>query len=185
MEIHHGTYRTTLLIGPFAIKFARMIFITNFFNIFRIAKEIREVGWKYMEIEKIFTLTNLTRAWIANLTEWATFVRLRKSFLAPTYFSCGIFNISKRIKGEEIQSFEIIDGFMETLSNEDRTTIFKVSGHDFIDNSGRRKTKQGFVLVDYGDSFNSTAIPVHYVILKYQDQLQKYLDELFKETENQ
>ncbi|MFA6436817.1 MAG: hypothetical protein WC242_01710 [Candidatus Paceibacterota bacterium] len=151
MKIVNGGTRIVILIGPFAIKIAKMDF------------SIRRLGfiYKYLRgrikpnekrvLNVWIVLGDLIAGIFENWSERKNWKKNKASFMAPTYFSLGIVNLQKRIKGKYLSDEERIGLWQkvcEATNNEaERTYSHHLSGFDNL-----IVTANGVVLVDYGDS---------------------------------
>ena len=112
IKFSKGTYRAALVLGPitFKIIYPRWIFFRGLFR--GICKTgyfgILEGAWGILKIRII-------RAMFANITEFFTWKSLKPSFLAPTYFSCGFFNIQKTIVGAEVNCPDLVRRIIDSL----------------------------------------------------------------------
>ena len=145
MKIKKGNYRTVLLIGPVAIKFIRISSLGKFFKLTQ---------------NDIHLLTfRLIRSFIMNITEWFIFIALSQrsavSFLAPTYFSCGFFNIQKNVKGKQVDCRIVMDIIMQSIPESHKGLWMRGESHSFWANSGWRLCGNQYILLDYGDFFGN------------------------------
>lgn len=150
IKFRKGTHRAALVLGPITLKFVhpRWGFIRNLFD------GIGKVGY-FERLKDNWNILSvrIIKAVFANITEFLTWKRLKPSFLAPTYFSCGFFNIQKTIAGEGVECLGLMRKVIESLPESRRSVWNFVEAHTVWFNSGWVKTKRGYILFDYGDSF--------------------------------
>lgn len=148
-QIHRGTYRVTILIGPVALKFVRPVFVLNL-----IKGCLKVIGKKHFmaRLENQFRQFRLrfARGVMANVSEWATYSTTKAEYLAPTYFTLGIVNISRRQDGDKLTLKEI-DALIEQIPERERNLWYSIEPHSVWEGTSWRKTPKGYVLVDYGD----------------------------------
>lgn len=178
--IRTGNSRTVILIGPLALKFIRINFLPLLKAIIKknfqkkqdpIALKLRWGYIKFMFAQGI----------IANISEWATYSSLRKRFLAPTYLTLGIVNISKRIRGKSLEKDEI-SSMLSVNPEASLEEHFRLAELHATWNSDWFKTRTGIVLVDYGDIFRSTGLPISFVLSRKREEIQRALDTFFLQT---
>jgi hypothetical protein len=118
----------------------------------------------------------IIKGMFANITEFFTWRVLKTSFLAPTYFSCGLFNIQKTIIGEELNCVELMRKVFDNLSEQQQKEWLLVERHSLWTNSGWIKTSKGIFLFDYGDCFLSGLL-FSSILSNYQEEIEKILSQ--------
>ncbi len=130
MKIRHGSFRTAILIGPLAIKIP---------NIQKCIYKCR--GFK--------AIRNLFFAAVQqNWSEYKCWRANRADYLAPVYFSIGIFSILRRIYGVEPEKEEW-PAVLKSLSRDAFEYLFEVDFHSHHRHNIRR-TSLGYQFIDYG-----------------------------------
>ena len=102
MNIHHGTTRTVITIPSLgiAIKIARIEFKLAFSNlIYSLIRDPDVLMLKIFFRREFFSVSPMTFWYflfcglLSNLNEWWFTIRYGSDFIAPTYFSCGLFSV--------------------------------------------------------------------------------------------
>lgn len=158
MEIYKGTSRTAVRIGNLIFKFPRI-----FFSIKRLWRERR-----YPSQVKIIKI-NLLNGFIANLSEFATWIIVKGDYLAPTYFSIGLVSVQKFIPGNK-PKWEEIHSSLRKLPGTLFQEVQNINGHVF-DPPNFKRTEEGLVMVDYGDSISQNHGSLSGFIICFSKQL--------------
>jgi hypothetical protein len=115
IKFSKGKTRGALILGPIVIKFISLdSFIRFIGDIFSLIGE--KNYFKVLKGHYGLYRFRIIRALFANITEFFTWKTSKAPFLAPTYFSCGFFNIQKTITGKPVvNNFEVYKKIYEAL----------------------------------------------------------------------
>lgn len=179
ISIKRGTYRIAIILGPITFKIIKPIFFFEilkcFFKTVFYKKDTSEYVFAYSDF-KLYR-SRVIKGFFGNMTEFFTWLTVQKNFLAPTYFSCGFFNLQKTVHGEKVSCKELIDKIIQQISEKRQFAWWQVEAHILWENSGWRKTSDGYVLVDYGDSF-ANGWPFSEVLRRDGEVLERVLKEI-------
>ncbi len=160
MKITKGTTRRVLIISEWAIKFPRISVLlqslwligdSDFSNTFRRGCQ------------------QFIDGLVANLTEFkVSLLSERIKFLAPVYFSCGLFSIQKRALGQK-PTYDEMNTVLRELPENAQYQLLTMDPH-LLDIKNFVKTDKGIVMVDYaGDNFSSTSLI--WFLYEWKDEL--------------
>ena len=170
MNIHHGTTRTVITIPSLgiAIKVAQIhpiLFLRRLKNGLKLVKEHESVMATlcYMQrresVGMDLFLKHLFGGFVSNLMEWWFSIRHGISFVAPTYFSCGLFSIMASVRALKL----IPDSDGEYLFSTERALLSEVrkvvstemiedDKHHWMNLCNFGILRGRFVMCDYGSS---------------------------------
>lgn len=179
ISVKKGTYRMAIILGPITFKIIKPIFFFRILKFF-----FKAVFYKKDTLEYVFAYSNfklcrshVVRGFFGNMTEFFTWLTVQKNFLAPTYFSCGFFSVQKTIRGEDVVCKYLIEKVLEQIPEKRQSVWWEVESHVMWLNTGWRKTSDGYVLVDYGDSF-ANGWPFSEVLIRDKNVLERVLKEV-------
>ena len=151
IKFKKGKTRTVLVLGPIMIKFILLdpiiAFIRDIFSLIGHKNYFETLGTSW-ELYRF----RIIRSIFANLTEFFTWKTLKPSFLAPTYFSCGFFNIQKTEIGESVNCFDLIGYIIDNLPEHRKHLWEQVEAHTLYGEHWL-KTDRGYICFDYADVF--------------------------------
>ncbi len=144
MEIHRGSYRLVILVGPFAIKLPHVPMLLS-----PVGMLFTPMKWKHLNVVTSIIIKNYILGVLANLMEYLITLTLRPSFTAPIYVSFGDVSIQQRTLGEPPSEQELRErwGRMSDLA---RDELYQVNGHDVHCANFIRQPDGNIKMVDYG-----------------------------------
>ncbi|MDO8492951.1 MAG: hypothetical protein Q7S19_00145 [bacterium] len=130
MEIHYGSFRAAILIGPLVIKIPNMQKILYKCRNF---KTVRDLVFAAMQ---------------QNWSEYKCWLANKAGYLATVYFSLGLFSIVRRNYGVEPDKEEWA-ATLKSLPEDAYQYLFGVDFHSYHRHNIRR-TSCGYQFIDYG-----------------------------------
>ncbi len=166
MRIKRGTTRVAVLAGSWVIKFPRISMLG--LDPRDTLHELRARNWSKARKQLGRHAYAFLRGVIANLTEFATWMRCRSPFLVPV-FSVGFFSIQRYEEGAPPERSELDERF-RLLPGRARRLMEAIDPHS-LDNPNWRKNRHGFRLLDYGDSFGVVGVPLSSFLVEWHVQI--------------
>lgn len=169
MKIFYGTDRTVICFAGLAFKFPKYSWLWKILLVsikFALRLQLQNVR-KYAAEGAVYFF----RGVVANLTEFATCVRCKSSFLAPVYFSLGFISIQKYVRGKKPTLEELIK-FSGRLSKRAQEQQELVCLHSWGENNFRQ-TPQGLVMIDYGNSLFEGQMSLSTYLYRWRKELQQ------------
>jgi hypothetical protein len=165
MRIKRGSGRIVVIFDSFVIKFCRIQPLLNILVDFR--DTLSNGKWGLFYISSGMKWRQFKKGLKQNATERCCWKKTKASFLAPTYFSLGLVNIQKAVKGDEPTQRE-----MNELLYSLGRGYFEASYIDMhcwkTENFVRNET--GYHFIDYGDA-SGRAHTFPAFIIKWQKEL--------------
>jgi len=151
LKVYRGSSRTVFCLGGLAIKVVQLSRLWKIFKnlLWMLIKGKSLQRREENSHETVCILCGL----VANLTEYFTYVYTEAPFLAPVYFTLGIFSVQKYVEGDKPKNSELRQRFGR-LTEKARFHMDQVTLHSWQPSSFR-VTEKGLVMIDYGDSLIS------------------------------
>lgn len=147
MEIHRGTVRMAILIGPLCFKIPRVdLWLQLCWD--ALIGVFHPSAWRHLRIDLRERWREFKRAIEHNLSEWSCWRVNRASHMARVYFSTGLFSVMARADGIKPHIKEWL-AVLATLPAAAQGYLACIDPHT-IDTPNIRKTKTGYRFIDYG-----------------------------------
>lgn len=171
MKVCRGNSRTVVCLGGLAFKFPR------YSNLWKIIKYAVILGckwqWKSLRNNTAQGMIYVLNGLMANLSEFAIYLYSESPVLAPVYFSIGFFSVQKYMGGVE-PTWKELNEVWSKLPEKARTQMQWVNLHNWESHSFR-KTLQGMVMIDYGDTILSGNMSLSNYLVRWEHELRKVM----------
>ncbi|PIR47073.1 MAG: hypothetical protein COV07_00920 [Candidatus Vogelbacteria bacterium CG10_big_fil_rev_8_21_14_0_10_45_14] len=175
MEIHHGGYRTAIIVGSLVFKFPRVkgwpMVVKRMFQYAR-ANTAKDT-LRFCHEVILLRLEWFWSAIVQNWTEHRCWKMTRANYLAPVYFSVGLLNLCVAVRGD-VPSLEEWFSVLQKLPEDATRYLSCTDPHDTFTHNVRR-TASEYVFVDYGDKINHGEAPITEFFIKWKLVLEEIL----------